>query len=170
MSGGNSAHDASHGDSTNRHGGDEEAPVLSLVDQRVVDQHISQLQGEHRRSLKRRTAIGSVLVLLAVIIVVAVTVPVTSNQRGEEPANVVPSDGSMEAEPLVGSCAMTELKRRFESSSNSTNEEQVQGRQPLRILRNVVGHLGQHHRRRIARHRGAGSRWQGAQVGPCAHI
>ena len=114
-------------DDNHNNNNDEEAPVLSLVDQRVVDEHISQLQGEHQRSLKRRTVIGAILALLAVIIVVAVTVPVTSKQRegGGEPDNIVPSDASMKA-----SCAMAELKRRFASSSNSTNEEQTEDGNP----------------------------------------
>ena len=55
-------------------------PALSLVDQRVVDERIRKLKGEHKRTLskQRSTVVGAaLLVLLAIVLVVSIAVPLT---------------------------------------------------------------------------------------------
>ena len=57
-----------------------EAPALSLVDQRVVDERISKLKGEYKKTLsqQRSTVVGTdLLVLLAIVLVVSISVPLT---------------------------------------------------------------------------------------------
>ena len=57
-----------------------EAPALSLVDQRVVDERISKLKGEYKKTLsqQRSTVVGTALLaLLAIVLVVSISVPLT---------------------------------------------------------------------------------------------
>ena len=72
-----------------------EAPALSLVDQRVVDERISKLKGEYKKTLsqQRSTVVGAaLLVLLAIVLVVSISVPLS------RPAATVPTNTTTNAD------------------------------------------------------------------------
>ena len=90
-----------------------EAPALSLVDQRVVDERISKLKGEHKKTLsqQRSTVVGTaLLVLLAIVLVVSISVPLTRPTAVPAPsvnATGTNATGTVELLPEFAICSIS---------------------------------------------------------------